>query len=74
MDFSEEADMDLSAIIVVVVLTALSLGTIVGLEIYSRKTQPTEPPADQAGSGAKAAEKNAVKRDVKHINGAGVAK
>lgn len=66
--------MDLSAIIVVVVLTALSLGAIVGLEIYSRKTQPTEAPADEACSGAKAAEKNAVKRRVKHVDGSGIAR
>ena len=31
--------MDLSAIIVVIVLTALAIGAIVGLEIYSRKAQ-----------------------------------
>ena len=35
--------MDLSAIIVVIVLTALFFGTIVGLEIYSaRKDEPTK--------------------------------
>ena len=39
--------MDLSAIIVVVVLTALSLGAIVGLEIYSRKTNEKDAPADE---------------------------
>ena len=44
--------MDLSAIIVVVVMTALSLGAIVGLEIYSRKNHRKEAPADHTGSGA----------------------
>ena len=34
--------MDLSAIIVVIALTALALGTIVGLEIYSRKIHRKE--------------------------------
>lgn len=40
--------MDLSAIIIVVVLTALFFGSIAGLAIYSRKVQPTEGPADKA--------------------------
>jgi hypothetical protein len=44
--------MELSAIIVVVILTAMSLGAILGLEIYSRKTQPTEASADRADSGS----------------------
>ena len=41
--------MDLSTIIVVVVLTALSLGAIVGLEVYSRRNQGS---ADAANFGA----------------------
>ena len=42
--------MDLSAIIVVGVLTAGALAAIVGMEIYSRKAQPKEASADQNGS------------------------
>jgi hypothetical protein len=45
--------MDISAIIVVLVLTALSFGAIVWLEIYSRRTQPKESASDQTGSGIK---------------------
>lgn len=45
--------MDLSAIMVVLVLTALSLGAIIWLEIFSRKTQPKELTPDQTGSGIK---------------------
>ena len=45
--------MDLSAVIVVLALTALSLGAIVWLEIYSRGRQRKEAPADQSGSGKK---------------------
>jgi len=41
--------MDLSAIIVVIVLTALFFGAIVGLEIYSRRK---EAPANETGSRA----------------------
>lgn len=51
--------MDLSAIIVVLLLTALSFGAIVWLEIYSRRTQPKELSPDQTGSGIK---KNLSKR------------
>ena len=46
--------MDLSAIIVVVGLTAISLGAIVGLEIYSRKSQQKEAPADKGDAGGNA--------------------
>lgn len=45
--------MDLGTIIVVLVLTALSLGAIVWLEIYSRRTRPKESFPDQTGSGVK---------------------
>ena len=45
--------MDVSAIIVVLVLTALSLAAIVGLEIYSRKASQKEPAADRTNSRAK---------------------
>jgi hypothetical protein len=45
--------MDISAIIVAIVLGALFLATVVGLEIYSRRTQPKEAPADKAGRGLK---------------------
>ena len=44
--------MDLSAIMVVVVMTALALGAIVGMELYSRKKQGDAEPVDEAGSGA----------------------
>jgi hypothetical protein len=45
--------MDLSAIMVVLVLTALSLGAIIWLEIFSRKTQPKELASDQTSTGIK---------------------
>lgn len=45
--------MDISAIIVVIVLTALSLAAIVWLEIYSRRNHRQETPADRSGSGVK---------------------
>lgn len=35
--------MDLSAFIVVIVMTALSFGFILWLAIYSRRTKPEEP-------------------------------
>jgi len=44
--------MDLSATIVVVVMTAMSLAAIVGLEIYSRKTRPKDVSVDQVDGGA----------------------
>ena len=38
--------MDISAIIVVIVMTALAFGAVVGLEIYSRgKEAPADEPA-----------------------------
>ena len=45
--------MDLSAIIVALVLVAIFLATVVGLEIYSRKTQQKKEPAYKAGHEAK---------------------
>ena len=42
--------MDLITIIVVVVLTLLSLGAIVGLEIHARKTQAKVALADDMAS------------------------
>ena len=45
--------MDLSAIIVVLVLTALSFAAIVWLEIYSRRSGPEKPIADEARSNIK---------------------
>ena len=42
--------MDLSAIIVVVVLTALAFGAIVWLEIHSRRTQRKEAAPEQTES------------------------
>lgn len=45
--------MDLSAIMVVLVLTALSLGAIIWLEIFSRKTRPKELASDQTSTGIK---------------------
>ena len=50
--------MDLSAIIVVGVLTAGALAAIAGLEIYSRRTQPKEASADQNGSVAKSSDRS----------------
>ena len=44
--------MDLGTIIVVIALTALALGAIVGLEIYSRKTQPKQAATGEASSRA----------------------
>jgi hypothetical protein len=38
--------MDISAIVVVLVLTALSFGAIVWMEIYSGKTSSKEPRGD----------------------------
>jgi hypothetical protein len=45
--------MNLSAIIVILVLTALSLGALVWMEIQSRKTQRERAPAVKATVGVK---------------------
>jgi hypothetical protein len=45
--------MDLSAIIVILVLTALSLGALVWMELQSRKTQREKAPAVKATVGVK---------------------